>query len=56
VDAASDRLLGDREYRPFLLQPDDRVALAVEPNEIAVVDPCCRNSIVVIALALMNRK
>src|SRR5882672_2236517 len=39
ADTASYRLLRNREGRPFFLAPDDRVTLAVGPNEIAVVDP-----------------
>src|SRR5262245_4878181 len=39
MNASSDGLLGNRERRPFLLAPDDRVALVADPDEIAVVDP-----------------
>src|SRR5215471_16421867 len=39
VNATSDRLVRNRERRPFLLEPYDRVALMAGPDEIAVVDP-----------------
>src|SRR5262249_38886326 len=39
VETAPDRLLRNRESRPFFLTSDDRIALVTEPNEIAVVDP-----------------
>ena len=39
VDASPDRLLRNGESRLFLLPPDDRVALIVGADEIAVVDP-----------------
>src|SRR5262249_21479518 len=39
VNASSDRLLRDRESRPFLLPPDDRITLAADPDEVAIVDP-----------------
>src|SRR6185295_14533412 len=39
MNASPDRCLRNREGRPFLLPPDDRVALVAHADEIAVVDP-----------------
>ena len=50
-------VLRNREGRAFLLQPDDRIAFVAGPMKSpSLIHSCCRNSMVAIALALMNRK